>query len=91
MRAAAEKSASGIKKGIQTCEVWIPEMFGPYVAYAPFGLEEVINVTFLTSLRTVWAILDLNRAPKDYESSALTEWANGPSLTVYNYNKCTIC
>ena len=27
---------------------------------------------FLTSLRNIWAILDLNQGPKDYESSALT-------------------
>ena len=45
---------------------------GPDVAYAPFGLEEVIKFNFLTSLRKLWAILDLNRGPKDYESSALT-------------------
>ena len=45
---------------------------GPDVAYAPFGLEEVIKFNFLTSLRNYWAILDLNQGPKDYESSALT-------------------
>ena len=34
--------------------------FGPYVAFAPFGLEEVIYIYLLTSLRKYWAILDLN-------------------------------
>ena len=29
---------------------------GPDVAYAPFGLEEVIKFNFLTSLRKLWAI-----------------------------------
>ena len=34
---------------------------GPYVAFASFGLLEVIYVYFLTSLRKYWAILDLNQ------------------------------
>ena len=29
---------------------------GPDVAYAPFGLEEVIKFNFLTSLRKLWTI-----------------------------------
>ena len=32
---------------------------GPDVAYAPFGLEEVIKFNFLTSLRNYWAIRPL--------------------------------
>ena len=37
-----------------------------------FVLKEVIYVMFLTSLRNIWAILDLDQGPSDYEFPALT-------------------
>ena len=48
-----------------------PVVGGPYELRS-FVLKEVIYVMFLTSLRNIWAILDLDQGPSDYESPALT-------------------
>ena len=62
----------GYKKRISSIKLKILKYVGHTSACATIWPQGSDQIQFLTSLRKLWAILDLNRGPKDYESSALT-------------------